>query len=67
MAELVWDRLPQSAAYLLFTEQGPQVKVRGMPKDPKIVGAVFQTKRAPVHSSVSDVKVGATWLGSVPP
>ena len=67
MAELVWDRLPQPAAYLLVMEQGPQVKARGMPKGPKMVREALQTKRTPVHFSVSDDKLGATWLGSVPP
>ena len=67
MAELVWDRPPQPTVYLLVVEQGPQVKVREMPKDPRMVRAVFQTRRNPVHSSVSDVKAGATWLRSVPP
>ena len=47
-------------AYLLVTEQGPQVKARGMPKGPKMDRKAFQTKRTPVHYSVSDVRVGAT-------
>ena len=67
MAKLVWDRLPQPTVYPLVVEQGPQVKVREVLKDPKMVRAVFQTRRTPVHSSVLDVKVGATWLGSVLP
>ena len=67
MAKLVWDRLPQPTVYLLVVEQGPWVKVEEMPQDPKVVMAAFQTKRTPVHSSVSDVKVGATWLRSVLP
>ena len=41
MAKLVWDRPPQPTAYLLAVEQGPQVKAKGMPKDPKMVRAVF--------------------------
>ena len=67
MAKLVWDRLPQPTVYLLVMEQGQQGKVKGMPKDPKTVRVMLQTGRTPVHFSVSDVKVGATWLGTVPP
>ena len=67
MAELIWDILPQPTVYLQVMEQEPQVKVRGMHKDPKMVRAAFQTRRTPVHSSVSDVKVGATWLRSMLP
>ena len=36
MAKLVQDRLPQPTVYLLVVEQGPQVKVREMPKGPEI-------------------------------
>ena len=66
MAELVWNRLPQPTIYLLVVEQGLQVKVKGMPKVPKMDRVMLQTRRTPVHFSVSDVKVGLTWLGSVP-
>ena len=34
-----------ATVYLLVMEQGLQVKVREMPKDPKMVRAVFQTRR----------------------
>ena len=67
MAKLVWDRLPQPTVYLLAVGQGQQGKVKGMPKDPKMVRVMLQTRRTPVHFSVSYVKVGATWLRSVPP
>ena len=40
---------------------------QGNAQDPKMVRAVFQTKRTWVHSNVSDVKVRDTWLRSVPP
>ena len=65
MAKLVWNRLPQPTAYLLVAEQQPQVKVKGMSKVPKMDRVMLQTRRTPVHFSVSDVKVGATWLRSV--
>ena len=67
MAKLVCDRLHQPSVYLLVMEQGLQVKVREMPEDPQMVRAAFQTRRTPVHYSVLDVKVGATWLRSVLP
>ena len=46
--------------------QGQQGKVKGMPKDPKMIRVMLQT-RTPVHFNVSDVKVVATCLGSVLP
>ena len=67
MAKLVQDRLPQPTVYLLVAEQQPQVKVKEMPKDPKMDRVMLPTRRTPVHFSVSNVKVGATWLGSVLP
>ena len=67
MAKLVGDRLPQPAVYLLVVGHGQQGKVNGMPKDPEMVRVMLQTRRTPVHFSVSDVRVGATWLGRVPP
>ena len=67
MAKLVWDRLPQPTVYLLVTEKGPQVKGRRKHKGPKMARKALHAKRTPVHFSVSDIKVGATWLGSVPP
>ena len=67
MAKPVWDRLPQPAAYLLVTDQGPQVKARGIPKGPKSIREALEIGRTPVPSSTSGVKVGATWLGNVPP
>ena len=67
MAELVWDRLHQPMAYLLVMEQGPQDKVRGMPKGPKTIREALQIGRTPVPSSASGATVGATWLRSVPP
>ena len=67
MADLVLYRLPQPTAYLLVTEQGPQVKAREMPKGPKIPREALQIGRTPVPSSASGAKVGATWLRNVPP
>ena len=67
MVELVWDRLPQPTVYPLVVGQGLQGKVKGMPKDPKMVRVMLQTRRTPVHFCVSNVKAGATWLWSVPP
>ena len=60
-------RLPPPTMYLLVMEQGPQSKVKEMPKDPKIDRVMLQTRSTTVYFSVSDVKVGATWLGSVSP
>ena len=51
IARLVQDRLPQPAVYLLVAEQEPQVQVKEVPKDPKMVRAAFQTKRTLVHLS----------------
>ena len=67
MVKLAWGNLPQLAADLPVKAQEPQIKVKGMPKGPKIVREDLQTKRTPVHFSVSDVKVGATWLGMCNP
>ena len=63
MAKLVYGQT--TSAHSISAGHGPQVKARGMPRI--MVRAAFQTRRTPVHFSVSDVKVGATWLVSVPP
>ena len=67
MAKLVRDRLPQPTVYLLVMGQGQQGKVKGMPKDPKMVRVMLQTRRAPIQFSVSNVKIEAIWPESVPP
>ena len=36
MVQLVWDRPPQPIVYLVVMARGPQVKLREMPKGPKI-------------------------------
>ena len=40
---------------------------QGMPKDPKMVRVMLQTRKNLTHSSVSSFKVGTTWLRIVPP
>ena len=69
MAKLVWDRLLLPAGPLLAMARGPPLLEDRdrIPKDPKIVREALQTKRIPVCCNVSDVKVEATWLWSVPP
>ena len=68
MAKLAWDRPPWPAVYLPAVVQGPQVKARDrMPKGPKIAREALQIGRTPAPSSASSAKVGATWLGNVPP
>ena len=48
MAKLVWDRPPQPTVYLLVMEQGLLVKVKGIPKDPKMDRITLQTRSTPV-------------------
>ena len=62
-----WTGLGQPAVYLLVMAQGLQVKAREMPKGPKIPREALQIRGTPVPSSASGTKVGATWLGNVPP
>ena len=63
MAKLVWDRPPQPIVYLLVMEQGPQVQVREVPKDPKMVRVVFQTRRAQFTPVFPMSRLGPHGLG----
>ena len=68
MAKLAWDRLPWSAVHMLLMAQGPQVKTRDrMPKGPKIDRRALLPGGIPDSSNISGARVGATWLGNVPP
>ena len=64
--QLVWYRLPQSTVHQSDMTQGPPLlEIRDQThKGPR---KALQIRRTPVPSSASDAKVGATWLGNVPP
>ena len=68
MVKLVWDRLlPLNAPLLAMAWGSPLLEARDrMLKDPKMAREALQI-RTPVPSNVSGAKVGATWLGNVPP
>ena len=66
MAELVWDRLPQSTVHLSVMAQGPPL-LEARDQTHKGPRKALQIRRTPVPSSASGANVGATWLGNVPP
>ena len=69
MARPLWDRLPQSVAHLPPAAQGlQQVETRHRnAKGLKIDGKAEPTGETPAISSALGARVGAIWLGNVPP